>query len=95
MGAQGLMQLMPATAASLQVKDSFHPENNIDGGVRYLRYLMNLFNGNLPLVLAAYNAGENAVLRYNNRIPPYQETQTYVKRVLHHLNSYSSGNRVH
>jgi soluble lytic murein transglycosylase-like protein len=95
MGARGLMQLMPATAVTLQVKDSFHPENNIDGGVRYLRYLMNLFNGNLPLVLAAYNAGENAVLRYNNRIPPYQETQTYVRRVLHHLNSYNSGNRIH
>jgi soluble lytic murein transglycosylase-like protein len=94
-GAKGLMQLMPATAATLQVKDSFHPENNIDGGVRYLRYLMNLFNGNLPLVLAAYNAGENAVMRYNNRIPPYQETQTYVRRVLHHLNGYNSGNRVH
>jgi soluble lytic murein transglycosylase-like protein len=85
------MQLMPATAASLQVQDSFHPENNIDGGVRYLRYLMNLFNGNLPLVLAAYNAGENTVIRYNNRIPPYQETQTYVKRVLGYFNSYSSG----
>lgn len=95
MGARGLMQLMPTTATALQVKDSFHPENNIDGGVRYLRYLMNLFNGNLPLVLAAYNAGENAVLRYNNRIPPYQETQTYVRRVLNHLNRYNSGNRVH
>jgi hypothetical protein len=90
-GARGLMQLMPATAATLQVRDSFHPENNIDGGVRYLRYLMNLFNGNLPLVLAAYNAGENTVLRYNNRIPPYQETQTYVRRVLDYFNKYSSG----
>jgi soluble lytic murein transglycosylase-like protein len=89
-GARGLMQLMPATAATLQVQDSFHPENNIDGGVRYLRYLMNLFNGNLPLVLAAYNAGENTVLRYNNRIPPYQETQTYVKRVLNYFDKYSS-----
>jgi soluble lytic murein transglycosylase-like protein len=88
-GARGLMQLMPATAASLQVKDSFHPENNIDGGVRYLRYLMNLFNGNLPLVLAAYNAGENAVIRYNYSIPPYRETQTYVKRVLSYLDNYS------
>ncbi len=91
-GARGLMQLMPATAASLQVKDSFHPENNIDGGVRYLRYLMNIFNGNLPLVLAAYNAGENAVIRYNNRIPPYRETQTYVKRVLTYLEGYSERN---
>jgi hypothetical protein len=91
-GAQGLMQLMPATAASLQVRDSFHPETNIDGGVRYLRYLMNLFNGNLPLVLAAYNAGENAVLRNNNRIPPYRETQMYVKRVLSLFDQYSSRN---
>jgi soluble lytic murein transglycosylase-like protein len=88
-GARGLMQLMPSTAASLQVKDSFHPETNIDGGVRYIRYLMNLFNGNLPLVLAAYNAGENAVIRYNNRIPPYPETQTYVKRVLNYFDGYS------
>lgn len=88
-GARGLMQLMPATAATLQVKDSFHPETNIDGGVRYLRYLMNTFNGNLPLVLAAYNAGENAVMRYNNRIPPYPETQTYVKRVMNYFNGYS------
>ncbi|MCK9363299.1 MAG: lytic transglycosylase domain-containing protein [Syntrophales bacterium] len=87
-GARGLMQLMPATAASLQVADSFHPESNIDGGVRYLRYLSTLFKGNLPLVLAAYNAGENAVLRYNNSIPPYKETQTYVKRVLHYLEQY-------
>ena len=93
-GARGLMQLMPATAATLHVQDSFHPENNIDGGVRYLRYLMNLFNGNLPLVLAAYNSGENTVLRYKNRIPPYQETQTYVRRVLDYFSRYSSGNPV-
>ncbi|MCX5825005.1 MAG: transglycosylase SLT domain-containing protein [Deltaproteobacteria bacterium] len=91
-GAQGLMQLMPATAASLQVRDAFHPETNIDGGVRYLRYLMNLFNGNLPLVLAAYNAGENAVLRNNNRIPPYRETQTYVERVLNLFDQYRGRN---
>jgi len=87
-GAQGLMQLMPATAASLQVRDAFHPETNIDGGVRYLRYLMNLFNGNLPLVRAAYNAVEYAVLRNNNRSPPYRETQTYVKRVLNLFDQY-------
>lgn len=87
-GARGLMQLMPATAASLQVADSFHPESNIDGGVRYLRYLTNLFNGNLPLVLAAYNAGENTVMRYNNSIPPYKETRNYVKRVLHYIEQY-------
>jgi soluble lytic murein transglycosylase-like protein len=92
-GARGLMQLMPATAAMLQVEDAFHPENNIDGGVRYLRYLMNLFNGNLPLVLAAYNAGENTVLRYNNRIPPYQETRTYVRRVLDYFDKYNGTKR--
>ena len=92
-GARGLMQLMPSTASSLQVMDSFHPENNIDGGVRYLRYLMNLFKGDLPLVLAAYNAGENAVLRYNRRVPPYQETQTYIKRVMDYFDQYRSENR--
>ena len=86
-GAKGLMQLMPATASSLQVRDSFHPENNIEGGVKYVRYLLNFFNGNLPLALAAYNAGENAVLRYGG-IPPYRETQTYVRRVLSYLDRF-------
>jgi soluble lytic murein transglycosylase-like protein len=86
-GAQGLMQLMPATAASLQVYDSFHPENNIDGGVRYLRYLINSFNGNIPLVLAAYNAGENAVIRYGG-VPPYRETQTYIQKCMAYLEKY-------
>jgi len=86
-GAKGLMQLMPATASSLQVKDSFHPENNIDGGVRYLRYLLNCFNGNLPLALAAYNAGENAVIRHRG-IPPYRETQVYVQRVMNYLDTF-------
>ena len=94
-GARGLMQLMPATAATLQVRDSFHPETNIDGGVRYLRYLLNLFSGNLPLTLAAYNAGEQTVLRYNYRIPPYQETQTYVKRVLDYFHKYRRENQIH
>lgn len=87
-GAQGLMQLMPRTAHALQVKDSFHPENNIEGGTRYLRYLLNLFEGNLSLALAAYNAGENAVIKYKNSIPPYRETQQYVQRVLSLLNTY-------
>jgi soluble lytic murein transglycosylase-like protein len=87
-GARGLMQLMPRTADALQVEDSFHPENNIEGGTRYLRYLLNFFNGNLALALAAYNAGENAVLKYNNTIPPYRETQQYVQRVLNRLNDY-------
>ena len=92
-GAQGLMQLMPKTASSLNVQDSFHPENNINGGVRYLRYLLRLFNGNLSLALAAYNAGEGAVARYNNRIPPYPETQTYVQRVLQYLEQHRSLSR--
>ena len=92
-GAQGLMQLMPKTASSLNVQDSFHPENNINGGVRYLRYLLRLFNGNLSLALAAYNAGEGAVARYNNRIPPYPETQTYVQRVLQYLEQYRNLSR--
>jgi soluble lytic murein transglycosylase-like protein len=86
-GARGLMQLMPATASSLQVQDSFHPENNIEGGVRYFRYLLNYFNGNLPLALAAYNAGENAVIRHRG-VPPYRETQIYVQRVLSYLDKF-------
>lgn len=87
-GAKGLMQLMPSTASSLNVQDAFHPENNIDGGVRYLRYLLRQFKDNLSLALAAYNAGEGAVVRYNNNIPPYRETQNYVQRVLHYLDKY-------
>ncbi|MEN6464687.1 MAG: lytic transglycosylase domain-containing protein [Syntrophaceae bacterium] len=88
-GAMGLMQLMPGTASSLNVSDSFDPWSNIDGGSKYLRYLLNTFSGNLPLALAAYNAGERAVTKYNYRIPPYPETQTYVRRVLHHFRKYS------
>ena len=86
-GAKGLMQLMPATASSLQVRDSFHPENNIEGGVKYVRYLLNFFNGNLPLALAAYNAGENAVLKYGG-IPPYREPQTYVRTVMSYVDRF-------
>ncbi len=88
-GAQGLMQLMPKTASTLQVKDSFEPESNIEGGVKYLRYLMNVYNGHLPLALAAYNAGEKAVARYGG-IPPYAETQGYVRRVMALYKQYSS-----
>ena len=87
-GAQGLMQLMPQTAQSFQVEDSFHPENNIEAGTRYLRYLLSLFEDDISLAVAAYNAGENAVIKYNNSIPPFRGTQTYVQRVLEHLNSY-------
>lgn len=89
-GAQGLMQLMPKTASYLNVDDSFHPEKNIEGGARYLSYLMKTYRGNLPLALAAYNAGEKAVAKYNYNIPPYKETQNYVRRVLSFYESYSN-----
>jgi soluble lytic murein transglycosylase-like protein len=88
-GAQGLMQLMPGTADRYAVRDPFDPEANIRGGVRYLRFLQETFPGRLPLVLAAYNAGENAVLRYDG-IPPYRETQQYVDRVLGHYGASNS-----
>jgi hypothetical protein len=87
-GAQGLMQLMPATASDMNVKDSFHPESNIEGGARYLKYLLKTYRNNLELALAAYNAGERAVAKYNYNIPPYRETQNYVKRVLSFYKSY-------
>ena len=87
-GAKGLMQLMPKTAHALAVTDSFHPENNIDGGVRYLRYLTKLFDGNFYSVLAAYNAGEKAVFQYNG-VPPYRETRTFIQRVLHYFREYN------
>lgn len=81
-GAVGLMQLMPATASQFGVSDITNPEQNIDGGTRYLKHLIDLFPNSLHLAIAAYNAGENSVLRYNNSIPPYPETQNYVKQVL-------------
>ncbi len=81
-GAVGLMQLMPDTAKRFGVIDRNDPDQNVDGGIRYLKHLMDLFNPNIDLALAAYNAGENAVMRNNNAIPPYPETQNYVKQVL-------------
>jgi len=80
-GARGLMQLMPGTAHRFTVSNPFDPAENIRGGVAYLKYLQELFPGQLSLVIAAYNAGENAVLRHN-AVPPYPETREYVKRVL-------------
>jgi hypothetical protein len=80
-GAEGLMQLMPSTAAHLDVEDPFDPRENIDGGVRHLKRLMKRFHNDLPLVLAAYNAGEQAVINHRG-IPPYRETRQYVVRVL-------------
>jgi len=81
-GARGLMQLMPTTAATLGVRNSFDPRENIEGGVRHLRGLIDRFPNNLPLALAAYNAGEKAVQQYRG-IPPYPETQDYVTKVLY------------
>lgn len=83
-GAQGLMQLIPSTARRFGVSDAFNPLQNIEGGVRYLKYLLTLFNGNYPLALAAYNAGEAAVARYGG-VPPYPETQSYIYQVWRRL----------
>jgi Transglycosylase SLT domain/Domain of unknown function (DUF4124) len=80
-GAMGLMQLMPQTAADMKVGNSFNPYENIDGGVKYLRYLLDRYEGNLSLALAAYNSGETAVQKWGT-VPPYAETQNYVQRIL-------------
>ena len=87
-GARGLMQLMPQTASLLGVRDSFDPAANIDGGVRHLRALIDRFENNLPLALAAYNAGEQAVTTHRG-IPPYPETQGYVAKIMAMLNGLS------
>ena len=80
-GARGLMQLMPDTARRLGVRNIHDPYQNVDAGTRYLRTLLEMFNGDLNLALAAYNAGENAVLKYGRRVPPYRETMNYVWRI--------------
>ncbi|MFQ5456124.1 MAG: transglycosylase SLT domain-containing protein [Nitrospirota bacterium] len=89
-GALGLMQLMPNTANKLGVFNPFDPEENMNGGIRYLRYLLDQFDGNIILALSAYNAGESAVKRYNN-IPPFKETIDYVKKVLKIYGKSSTG----
>ena len=87
-GAAGLMQLMPETARRYGVKNRLDPAQNISGGARYLRDLIRMFNNDLQLAVAAYNAGENAVVKAGNRIPPFQETMTYVPRVMSYYRKY-------
>ena len=90
-GAMGLMQLMPSTAQGLGVKDAYNPEQNIEGGTKYLKGLMDRFDNDKSLALAAYNAGPNAVKKYGG-IPPYAETQNYVKKVLSKYDTYKGAN---
>ena len=87
-GAGGLMQLMPATAKRFGVADVFDPADNVRGGAQYLAELLRLFGNDLQLVLAAYNAGEAAVQKYGNRIPPYRETVAYVPKVVDYYQKY-------
>ena len=89
-GAAGLMQLMPETAKRYGVTDIFDPVQNIQGGAKYLRDLLGMFNSDLSLALAAYNAGENTVVKYGNRIPPIRETMNYVPRVLRFYHQYQT-----
>jgi len=88
-GAAGLMQLMPGTAQDLKVADSFNPSDNIRGGVRYLRFLLDTFKGDVSLALAAYNAGLGNVAKHGG-IPPYQETRNYVSKVLDYQRNYAA-----
>jgi soluble lytic murein transglycosylase-like protein len=80
-GARGLMQLMPPTASRFGVTNIWDPKQNIEGGARYMRFLLDLFEGDVNLALAGYNAGEGAVVKYGYRVPPYSETQEYVRRI--------------
>src|SRR6187455_1705323 len=90
-GASGLMQLMPATARRLGVTNIFDPKQNIDGGVKYMRMLLDMFGGDVNLALAGYNAGEGAVMKYGNSVPPYSETREYVRRITSRYASISDG----
>lgn len=89
-GAEGLMQLMPDTASWMEVADSFDPRQNVLGGTRYLRYLANLFQGDLVLTIAGYQAGEGSIIQYGG-VPPYTSTQGYIRKVLEHYYRYLAG----
>lgn len=89
-GAMGLMQLMPETASLFECENPFDPESNIRTGIKYLKYLINYFNGSIELALAAYNAGPKNVIKYGYSIPPFNETKTYVKKVLDYYKMYSN-----
>lgn len=89
-GATGLMQLMPATARRYGVTNIYDPVQNIQAGARYLRDLLSMFNNDLRLAVAAYNAGENAVIRHGNRIPPYRETMNYVPKVMGYYSQFKN-----
>jgi hypothetical protein len=89
-GASGLMQLMPATARRFGVTEIYNPRQNIEAGVKYMRWLLNTFNGDVVLALAGYNAGEGAVMKYGWQVPPYRETQEYVRRITGRYNSISN-----
>jgi soluble lytic murein transglycosylase-like protein len=89
-GAMGLMQLMPETASLFDCENPFDPESNIRTGIKYLKYLLNYFNGKTELALAAYNAGPKNVIKYGYSVPPFAETKNYVKKVLEFYRSYSN-----
>lgn len=91
-GARGLMQLMPGTAMRFGVTNIYDPKQNIEGGVKYMRWLMDMFGGDVNLALAGYNAGEGAVLKYGRSIPPYTETREYVRRISARYNLIRSSN---
>lgn len=93
-GAVGLMQLMPGTAERYGVSNRRDPAQNLRGGSTYLRDLLEMFNSDLQLALAAYNAGENAVIRYGRKIPPYAETQDYVRKVLRFYHAMNGSDQV-
>lgn len=93
-GASGLMQLMPATARRFGVTKIYDPQQNIDAGVKYMRWLLDHFNQDVVLALAGYNAGEGAVMKYGWRVPPYRETQEYVRRITARYNMISDGRYV-